>query len=77
MATINRKFKAGQLFELTKLLHELYSLEPFELRPYLKQRIADLEDEKEIPTSPHSPRRRVPEDKSGKDGKTWLDDDED
>jgi len=57
--SMQKKFRAGQLFELTKLLSELYSLEPFELRPYLKQRISDLEYENQPLASAHRPRRRT------------------
>lgn len=48
---MNRKFKAGQLYELTKLLGELYSLEPFELKPYIMKRLNEIEEEIETALS--------------------------
>ena len=52
---MQKKFIAGQLYELSQLLGELYSLEPLDLRSYIKDRIKVLEDD--LDTVPPSVRR--------------------
>lgn len=71
---MQKKFKAGQLYELSYLLSQVYSLEPLDLRTYIKRRIDELENEPEMLGSAHSANRRQP---SPPNGKTFLDDDED